>query len=107
MYLAFQFAILLAEQAQKGQGGSIFSSLVIIPIMMVFMYFLVILPNRKEEKKKKEMIDSLAKGDQVVTMSGIHGKVVEFRDNNESIVLNIAKDTNVVFSTSSIVKKKQ
>ena len=41
-----------------------------------------------------------------MTTSGIHGKVVEFKDNNESVVLNIAKETNVTFSTSSIVKKK-
>ena len=74
--------------------------------MLIIMYFLVIQPQRKEEKNKKAMIQALQKGDTVVTSSGIHGKVVEFKDNNESVVLNIAKDTNVTFTTNSIIKKK-
>jgi preprotein translocase subunit YajC len=52
------------------------------------------------------MIKALEKGDTVITSSGIQGKVVEFKDNNESVVLNIAKDTNVTFTAVSIVKKK-
>ena len=52
------------------------------------------------------MIEGLQKGDTVLTSSGIHGKVVEFRDNNETVVLNIAKDTNVVFNSSVLTKKK-
>ena len=52
------------------------------------------------------MIAALVKGDSVITTSGIHGKVVEFKDNNESVVLNVAKDTNITFSASTILKKK-
>ncbi|EMG01255.1 preprotein translocase subunit-like protein [Leptospira borgpetersenii str. Noumea 25] len=53
------------------------------------------------------MIGGLKKGDEVVTSSGIHGKVVEIKDNNEVVVLNIAKDTNVSFTASTVLKKKQ
>ncbi|TGK10020.1 preprotein translocase subunit YajC [Leptospira fletcheri] len=78
-----------------------------IAVMFVIMYFLVIRPQRNEEKKRKSMIESLQKGDTVVTSSGIHGKVVEFKENNDVVVLAIAKDTNVTFNTSTIVKKKE
>ncbi|HMV42866.1 MAG TPA: preprotein translocase subunit YajC [Leptospiraceae bacterium] len=106
MYLlaTFQYLIYLAQDA-GGQSSSL-SALILFPIMLVIMYFLVIQPQRKEEKKKQEMIQGLVKGDSVVTTSGIHGKVVEFKDNNESVVLNVAKETNITFSTSAILKKK-
>lgn len=74
--------------------------------MLVAMYFLVILPNKKEEKKRKEMITNLQKGDNVVTNSGLHGKIVEFKDNNETVVLSVAANTNITFETSAILKKK-
>ncbi|MCZ8341882.1 MAG: preprotein translocase subunit YajC [Leptospira sp.] len=92
--------------AQEDGAKSSFQSLLIIPIMLVAMYFLVILPNKKEEKKRREMITNLQKGDTVVTNSGIHGKVVEFKDNNETVVLAVSANTNVTFETSAILKKK-
>ncbi|MBL0956211.1 MAG: preprotein translocase subunit YajC [Leptospira sp.] len=101
-FLTSQFLILAQEEGAK----SSLQSLIIIPIMLVAMYFLVILPNKKEEKKRKEMITNLQKGDTVVTSSGLHGKIVEFKDNNETVVLNVAANTNVTFDTSAILKKK-
>ena len=71
------------------------------------MYFIVIRPQRREEKKKKAMINSLSKGDKVVTNSGIHGKIVEIKEDGNITVLNIAKDVNVSFSTNVIIQKKE
>ncbi|EKR64858.1 MULTISPECIES: preprotein translocase subunit YajC [Leptospira] len=106
--MTFNFSILLQLAQAAGEGDkSPFSTLLLIPIMLVIMYFLVIRPQRNEEKKRKEMIDGLKKGDEVITSSGIHGKVVEIKDNNEVVVLNIAKDTNVSFTASTVLKKKQ
>lgn len=108
MYLAYTIFYILAQSTSEGTDNSkgLITNLLIIPIMMVFLYFFVIRPNRKEEEKRKNMIASLNKGDTVVTTSGIHGKIVEFKDNNESVILNIAKDTNVTFQTSAIILKK-
>ncbi|TGL48779.1 preprotein translocase subunit YajC [Leptospira kemamanensis] len=101
-FFTSQILILAQEEGAK----SSLQSLIIIPIMLVAMYFLVILPNKKEEKKRKEMIGNLQKGDTVVTSSGLHGKIVEFKDNNETVVLNVSANTNVTFDTSAILKKK-
>ncbi|MCB1140767.1 MAG: preprotein translocase subunit YajC [Leptospiraceae bacterium] len=98
--------IIILAQEQQGEPNSILSTLILIPIMGLFLYFMVIRPQNKEEENRKKMISELNKGDTVVTSSGIYGKIVEFRDNDDSIVLNIAKDTNVTFTTSSILKKK-
>lgn len=106
MYLMATMQLFLFLAQEGADTKSSLSALILFPIMLIIMYFLVIQPQRKEEKNKKAMIEALQKGDSVVTSSGIHGKVVEFKDNNESVVLSIAKDTNVTFTTNSIVKKK-
>ncbi|MBK8395475.1 MAG: preprotein translocase subunit YajC [Leptospiraceae bacterium] len=106
MYLTATLQIIFFLAQEGADAKSSLSALILFPIMLVIMYFLVIQPQRKEEKNKKAMIQALVKGDTVVTSSGIWGKVVEFKDNNESVVLNIAKDTNVTFTATSIVKKK-
>lgn len=106
MNLATLHTFILMAQDAGAEQRSLISTLILLPIMFVIMYFLVIRPQRKEEQNKKKMIETLTKGDQVVTTSGIHGKIVEFRDNNETVLLNIAKDTNVLFSASTIVRKK-
>jgi preprotein translocase subunit YajC len=106
MYLIATMQVFLFLAQEGADTKSSLSALILFPIMLVIMYFLVIQPQRKEEKNKKAMIAALVKGDSVVTSSGIHGKVVEFKDNNESVVLNVAKDTNITFSSNTILKKK-
>lgn len=96
--------VLLAEETDGTK--SLVSTLILLPIMFLMMYFLVIRPQRKEEEERKKMIEGLQKGDYVITNSGIHGKIVEFKENNELVVLNISKDANVTFNSSVITKKK-
>lgn len=107
MNLALQNIIYLAQAAGGQQQKPAVSMFLLVGLMLLFMYFFVIRPSKNEEKKRKEMLDSLAKGDQVITASGIHGKIVEFKDNNESVVLNVARDTNITFTVNSVQKKKQ
>jgi preprotein translocase subunit YajC len=100
--------IVFAQDAQPTPGDPAgimyYATLILLVVSMV--YFMAIRPQRKEEADRKKMIASLNKGDSIVTHSGIHGKIVEFKDNNETVVINIAKDTNVTFNSSAILKKK-
>lgn len=56
------------------------------PIMMVAMiavfYFFMIRPQAKKAKQQKEFINNLQKGDKIVTIAGIHGKVNKVNDDN-------------------------
>jgi preprotein translocase subunit YajC len=93
-------------QEQGADNRTIYSYLVLIIILIGMTYFMSIRPQKQAEEAKKKMIEGLNRGDSVVLFGGIHGKIVEFRDNNETVVVNIAKDTNVTFNSSSIEKKK-
>ena len=58
-----------------------------LPIILVFVvfYFFMIRPQQKKQKDLKKYREALAKGDSVVTIGGIHGKVIEVKDTTVTI----------------------
>ena len=54
----------------------------LLPLLMIFgvMYFLMIRPQMKQQKDLAQMQDKLKKNDEVVTLGGIHGTVVNLKD---------------------------
>ena len=86
-------------------------------LMVLMMWFMVIRPQKKEEKRRKEMIDSTKRGDEVVTIGGVHGTVeavgeatidVRVGKGSESIVVTFNKgavSTNVTNERASSVQK--
>lgn len=79
-------------QEAPAQGGGIMGLLPLIIIFAVF-YFFLIRPQMKQAKEHKQMVESLNKGDEVVTNGGILGKINKVGDN--FIVLEIAKDIEI------------
>ncbi len=55
--------------------------------MFAIMYFFMIRPQIKKQKNEKAFQSSLKKGDKVITTSGIHGKIIEFNDNDNTCVI--------------------
>jgi preprotein translocase subunit YajC len=58
-------------------GGGGLSMLIMMGGMFVIMYFFMIRPQMKKAKEAKKFQDSLEVGDKVMTLGGIHGKIVE------------------------------
>ncbi|MBP2649538.1 MAG: preprotein translocase, YajC subunit [Firmicutes bacterium] len=71
-----------------------------IALMFVVMYFIVYRPQKNQEKKRKSMLDSLKKGDRVITVGGIYGTITAF--DADKVTLKVAEKTELVFSRSSI-----
>ena len=68
-----------------------------------FMYMFIIRPQRQRQKKMQELMDSLAKGDEVITIGGLHGKVTSL---DEKIVsLQVADGTVIVFDRESVGRR--
>ena len=74
-----------------------------LPIILLFiaMYFLFILPQSKKTKKEKKFISNIKTGDRVVTKSGMHGKIVEINDSNNTCVL-VTMAGKIKFDKSAI-----
>lgn len=61
----------------------------VVPILLIFVvaYFFMIRPQIKRQKDEKKFAEALKKGDKVITKSGMHGKVVELNDKDNSCVI--------------------
>ena len=59
--------------ASGGMGG--WGLFLFLGLMILMMWFMVIRPQKKEEKRRKEMIDATKRGDEVITIGGVHGTV--------------------------------
>ncbi|MGX0878708.1 preprotein translocase subunit YajC [Roseovarius sp. MBR-154] len=80
-----------------------------IPLILIFviMYFLLIRPQQKKLKEHKAMVESLRRGDQVVTQGGLIGKVAKVKDDNEiEVELSEGVKVRVVRSTIAQVLSK-
>lgn len=62
------------------QGGNPLGSFLPIILIMVVFYFFMIRPQMKKAKEQKQFRESLRKGDRIVTIGGIHGKIIELED---------------------------
>lgn len=76
-------AILLMAPPKEGQNP-LFSFLPIIMIVVVF-YFFMIRPQMKKAKQAKQFRESIKKGDKIVTIGGIHGKITDVADTTFTI----------------------
>ena len=56
-------------------------------MMFLAFYLILIVPQTRRAKKEKKFINALKRGDRVVTKSGLHGKVLEVNDQNNTCVL--------------------
>jgi preprotein translocase subunit YajC len=70
--------------AAAPQGGGFLEFLPLIALLAVF-YFLILRPQQKRAKEHKVMMDALQKGDEVVTIGGILGKVTKVGDENVGV----------------------
>jgi preprotein translocase subunit YajC len=56
-------------------------------LMFVVIYFFFLRPQMKKQKQELNFSKEIKKGDKVITKSGIHGKIVELNDNDNTCVL--------------------
>lgn len=68
----------------EGGGGGIGSFLPLILIVLVF-YMFFIRPQMKKQKELRKYRESLKKGDRIITIGGIHGKIVEIQETTYTI----------------------
>ena len=70
-----------AQGATPAAGGGDFLQLPMIIGMLVVVFFLMIRPQMKRQKEQKAMLEALAKGDEVVTVGGVLGRISKLGEN--------------------------
>lgn len=84
------------------QGSTLLSFLPLVALFAIF-YFLIIRPQQKQQQKHKDMVNTLVKGDKIITNGGLYAEVVKVEDNFIKIKLN---ETTIVKIDKAFVSKK-
>jgi preprotein translocase subunit YajC len=88
--------------AAKQQTSSTWIMWALIAVMLVVFYFILIRPQRKRAQEHDQMASKLEKGDEVVTIGGVHGTINRITD--ETVVLEVDKGVKLTFSRSAIAR---
>lgn len=83
----------------SGQGSN-FSSLILLAGVAIVFYFFMIRPQQKKQKDQKKFLEEIQRGDQVVTIGGIHGKILSVED--DKVVIEVDKGVKLVVLKGSI-----
>ncbi len=102
MNLFTDFPLLMGASgtAASGSPASMTPTLVTFGLVFLIFYFLIIRPQNKRQKESKQMLESLKKGDRVVTIGGIRGSITSLKD--DVVVLKVDDTTKIQFSRSAI-----
>jgi preprotein translocase subunit YajC len=98
--------LLMLSMAGSGGGEGPNPLAMFLPfiLIIVIMYFLMIRPQAKKQKEHRAMIDSLAKGDKVLTSGGIIGTIAGIRDKDNILLVKISEGVKIELSRNSIAQ---
>ncbi|UCD36154.1 MAG: preprotein translocase subunit YajC [Nitrospiraceae bacterium] len=98
-----------AMTGQPGGGGggpqgpaAIFQSFLPLILIFVIFYFLLIRPQSKKAKEHKQMLDSLKKGDKIMTNGGMHGVIEDIDDSSVTVKIGVGSDVKVKIDRSYV-----
>jgi preprotein translocase subunit YajC len=89
----------MAPQGQ-GQGGGMFSTLIMFGLIIVIFYFMILRPQQKRQKERDKMLNDVQKGDKVITVGGMHGTVMGLED--KTILVQISDNVKVKVEKSAV-----
>jgi preprotein translocase subunit YajC len=99
VFISNAYAQTAAGAADPGLMGSLTTFAPII-IMFVVMYFIMIRPQQKRQKEAKSMMDALAKGDEVITVGGVLGRVSKVSD--AYVTIEVSAGTEIVVQKNAV-----
>ena len=91
--------LVLLQQSTGTQGMGSFWVMMIALILIFWLFF--IRPQNKKAKEQRKFREELKKGDKIVTIGGLHGKVNEVKEH--TIVIVVDNEVKMEFEKSAIV----
>src|ERR1035438_5495496 len=90
-----------------GAGGGMAAFQQVIPLVFMFaiFYFLLIRPQKKKALEHKALLESIIKGDNVITAGGVHGKVSAVK--NDHLMLDVANNVTIKINKNFIATIKK
>lgn len=96
----FKSILLQQVTAPQAGGNSSMMSLLFMAGIFVVFYFFMIRPQQKRQKEQVKFRDAVKKGDRIVTIGGLHGKIVELTA--DTFILDVDRGVKLTFERTSI-----
>jgi preprotein translocase subunit YajC len=76
----------------------------IVPLVLIFVvfYFFMIRPQQKKQKDREKVLDSLKRGDKIVTIGGVHGTVAGIDTEKKTVLVQVSDTTKITFDRTAI-----
>lgn len=100
MMNALLYILLMAPPAQDGSKSNPLMSFLPLILIIVVFYFFFIRPQVKKSKDAKKFRENLKKGDKIVTIGGVHGKIVEIQET--TFTIEVAQDVWIRIEKSAV-----
>ncbi len=91
---------LLMGQPNQGEGPGLMSNVILFGSIILIFYFMIIRPQQKRTKERQKLIDSMKKGDKVITSGGMYGTIAGLDD--KTVLVEIADKIKVKLDRSAI-----
>lgn len=91
-----------AQSAAGGQQDGGLSMLIMLAIFGLIFYFMLYRPQAKRVKEHKTLVESLSKGDEVLTQGGMVGKINKVTAEKDFIEISLNDNTNIVVQKSAV-----
>jgi len=94
--------VLIPSAYAQGTGGGEPGLMGFLPIILMFvvLYFLMIRPQMKRAKEHKQLLEALQKGDEVVALGGVVGRIAELSE--QYVTLEVAPETRIIVQRQSV-----
>ncbi len=93
---------ILLMASQDGGKGNASGSFIMLLVIIVIFYLFLIRPQVKKQKEVRNFREALKKGDKVLTVGGIYGKITDIKEN--TITLEIADNVRIKVDKSGLIK---
>lgn len=98
------FFLLQVDSTAAGEGaaGPKWLNWVLIGGVVVVFYFFMLRPQQKKRKEEQAFRENLGKGDKVITIGGIHGKIVNMDESNGSALIEVDNGVKLRFELGAL-----
>ena len=95
-----QYFTLLMGQPGQGEGPGLMSNIILFGSIILIFYFMIIRPQQKRQKERQKLLESMKKGDKVITSGGMYGTIAGIDE--KTVLVQIADNVKVKLDRSSI-----
>jgi len=98
----FYLAVADASQGQPSLLAQIMAMMPMLIFMVVVIYFFILRPQQKKQKEHQLLLESLKKGDRVITIGGIYGTYIGEGKDKSIAVIKISENTKIEINKNAI-----